>query len=325
MNKVLVTGATGFIGISLIKHLMKLNLKIRVLLRNKNKSTFPDSIEIFEGDLTEPKSLINSCNDIDAVFHLGGYAHAWAEDNIHFVQKHYAINFEGTQNLAREASKAGIKKFIFFSSVKAVADSEKMIDEAWEGMPNSPYGIAKREAEKLVLSLKDSFDMHICILRLPIVYGPAWKGNLSAMLRAVNRGTFPPLPKLNNQRSMVSVEDVCQAAILAATHANANGKIYFVTDGKKYSTTDIYNEMREGLGKPVQKWGIPLFFFKALAFVGDIGYALFNKRMPFNSEMLKKIVGSACYNSSRIESELGFVPGYDFKKMLPFIIKLDKN
>ena len=321
MNKILVTGATGFIGKHFIQQLLQKKIQIRVLIRDTQKSIqFPKEVEIFRGDLTDAKSLVNACTDIETVYHLGGYAHAWAENNRTFADQHHAINFQGTQNILQEALNSGVKKFIFFSSVKAVADSENCIDENWDNLPNTPYGLAKRKAEEIVLAAKNS-GMHVCVLRPALVYGPNWKGNLENMLRAVARGVFPPLPETKNCRSMISVNDICQAACLAALNPEANGKIYFVTDGVDYSTRQLYVLMRNALGKRIPIWHIPLWFFKLMAGVGDLGQKIIKRRLPFNSDAMTKLFGSAQYSSERIRSELGFKPIYDLKKMLPNIVK----
>lgn len=321
MKKVLVTGATGFIGKHLIHLLIQKKIAVCALIRNLKKVTMlPDEVEIIEGDLTNPKSLIDACISIDTIFHLGGFAHAWEEENSSFAEQHNNINFHGTKNLLEEAIRSDVKSFIFFSSVKAVADSEVCVDEKWNDAPNSPYGKAKRDAEHLVLAAKKN-GMHVCVLRPALVYGPNWKGNLASMLHAVDRGIFPPIPETHNCRSLVSIDDICSAAILAAEQPEANGQIYFVTDGKGYSSRELYTLMRQALQKRLPKWHIPLAIFKLLAIIGDSGKKLLGRRLPFCSETMKKLFGSAHYNSEKIQRELGFYPKYDLKKMLPSIIE----
>lgn len=325
MNKVLVTGATGFIGCHLIKHLLNNSTQVRILTRNKTNTHFFTQTQIMTGDLTIAESLNGLCSDIDTVFHLGGYAHAWAEGNSQFADRHHVTNFLGTQNILDEAIRSNVKRFIFISSVKAVGESDTCIDESWNQPPTSPYGIAKRKAETLVLASKDNTDMHVSILRLPIVYGPQWKGNLASMLRAIDRGLFPRLPNTRNRRSMVSVDDVCRAAITAANHPKADGNVYYVTDQIDYSSAIIYSLMRQALGKSPSKWYIPLWAFKCLALAGDIGSSILKRRMPFNSDSMTKLFGSASYSSQRIQQDLGFKPADTLEKMLPRIIDAYKN
>lgn len=320
IEKALVTGATGFIGKHLIELLLANQIGVRALIRDQNKSSLlPNHIDVISGDLTEPNTLVDICEDIDMVFHLGGYAHAWG-DEISEAKKHHQINFQGTKNIVNEAIRSHVKRFIYFSSVKAVADTEACIDEQWDHPAHTAYGIAKREAEKYVLEIGRQTGLHVCILRPALVYGPNWKGNLASMLRAIDKGIFLPLPETHNKRSLVSIHDICQAAILAATNVQANGKIYFVTDGRYYSTYELYRLMLQGLGKQIPKWHMPLFIFKLLALIGDHVGKLMGRRMPFNSEALSKLFGSAQYNSEQIQKELGFRPHDDLSKALPEII-----
>ncbi len=321
MKKVLITGATGFIGRYLVNYLLRQQFHVRALVRDAKKAaTLPHDVETIYGDLTNPDSLQLCCTDIDTVFHLGGYAHAWQENNSDFAARHLEINFQGTKNLAVEALRANVKQFIYFSSVKAVADTESCIDENWQNAPASPYGIAKRQAELYLLALKEQHSMHICILRPALVYGPGWKGNLAAMLRAIDKGFFLPIPHLTNQRSMISLEDICSAALLVSQRAVANGKIYFVTDGVAYSTRQLYTAFCLALGKRVPKWHLPFFMFKILGYLGDAGAKVLRRRLPFSSETLTKLFGSAAYNSQRIQTEVGFKPIYNLTALLPDIV-----
>lgn len=318
--KVLVTGGTGFIGKFLLDFLLKQNVSITVLVRNINH-TLPESVKQHIGDLTCPNSLIGIGKNIDCVFHLGGYAHAWQEQSTDEARQHEEVNLLGTKYLLEECRKDGVKKFIFFSSIKAVGDAEHCIDEKWTVYPSTPYGQAKRAAEESAIAMGKTYNMHVCILRLALVYGPGWKGNLYQMLKAVDKGYFLPIPPIKNHRSLVSVYDVCQAAWLAANNTNANGKIYFVSDKHSYSTYDIYTEMRYALGKPSLKWHFPLIFFKFLAVFGDVFEKIFKKRFPINTQAIGKLFGSTQCSSERIQKELGFSPRHPLQQLLPEIVQ----
>ena len=319
MNNILVTGATGFIGRHLVNTLLMQNYQLRVLVREFT-DTLPAEVEQVKGDLTQPETLATLCVGIDTVFHLAGYAHAFKEGQAGFVEKHQNINYAGTTHLFNFALQQNVARFIYFSSVKAVADSAQKIDEHWQLNPNTPYGIAKRNAENYLLTNAAKHAMHVCILRPALVYGPHCKGNLYAMLKAIDKNIFLPVPPVANCRSMVSLDDICQAARLAATHASANGKIYFVTDAQDYSTYDMFFAMRKALGKSIPKWHLPMTGFKLLGIAGDLLQKILRRRLPFNSESMRKLFDSAAYDSRLIQSELGFKPADNLKTCLPSMI-----
>lgn len=321
MIKALVTGATGFIGKILVNYLLERQVSVRVLVRQTMQDIFPATVEQRVGDLINSGSLMGIGEDIDIVFHLGGFAHAW-KDDANVAEQHKQINLGGTQNILDECVRARVKKFIFFSTIKAVGDSEQCIDEQWDALPITPYGKAKRIAEECVLSVGKQHNMHVCILRLALVYGPKLKGNLFQMLRAIDRGYFLAIPPIKNHRSLVSVYDVCEAGWLAAHREEANGKIYFVTDKESYSTYYLYTQMRAALGRSNPRWHIPLHVFKLLARVGDIGERVMHHRLPFNSQAFAKLFSSSYCSSAHIQNELGFSPRYSLTKLLPEIIQI---
>jgi len=191
-------------------------------------------------------------------------------------------------------------------------------DELAACYPGTPYGRSKLEAERLVL--EGGYVPEPLVLRLSMVYGPTRKGNLPRMIRAVAKGRFPPLPETDNRRSMVHVDDVVQAALLAAENPVAAGKTYIVTDGETYSTRQIYEWICEALGKPVPGWHVPLPVLKALARAGDGVGRLRGRRFIFDSDALEKLVGSACYSSEKIARELSFDPKHHLRASLPEIV-----
>ena len=320
MSQVLLTGATGFIGQCMLRHLQEGNYHVRVLIRNKMDTFKFTKQEVFVGDLTQPDSLFTACENIDTVFHLAGFAHAFSHESESLIKQHDTVNLQGTRYLMDEAHRAGVKRFVFFSSVKAVGKSQDKVDESFIEAPDSPYGKAKREAENIVLSAQDQ-GMHVCILRPSLVYGPGLKGNLYHMMRAIDKGLFLPLPEVNNRRSLVSTEDICRAALLGAYHPKAQGKIYFVTDGVPYSTQRIYHLICQALGKKIPRWFIPVSFFKCLAYMGDVSKKISGRRLFFDSEMLTKLFDSAYFCDARIQHDLAFHPIDDLEKMLPSIVK----
>lgn len=289
----LVTGATGFIGRRL------LGPDDRALVR-KNTS----SAGAIVGDLLDRGSLGAACENVDCIFHCAGHAHAFATSD---PDTHWRINFEGTKNLLDAAGRSGVRRFIFLSSVKAMAEpGNECIDEGWPGEPATAYGQAKRAAEEAVLEAGASYGMHVVNLRLAMVYGRGGRGNLERMARGISAGWFPPLPETGNKRSLVHVDDVISAVRLVAERSEANGRTYIVADSHAYSGREIQDAIRVVLRMPAAHWSVPASLLRAAGTTGDLLGSVSCRPPPLNSEVVSRLLDSACYFPARIERELGW-------------------
>jgi nucleoside-diphosphate-sugar epimerase len=259
---------------------------------------------------------------VETIFHLAGKAHALSEHR-QSEDEYRAVNTEAVRKLLIAAQLAGVKRFVFFSSVKAVGDSQQTSDETAATPAATPYGQSKHAAEQLVLN--GGFVPHPVVIRPCMVYGNTGKGNLPRMIKAIKRGLFPPLPEFHNHRSMVHVDDLIQAACLAATAQAAAGQIYIVSDEKNYSTRELYDLIRSALGKPPRSWAIPQALFKIPAKIGDIYRHIIGRRFPIDSDTLRKLTDSACYSSAKIRRELGFKSQHTLQQTLPEIIRYLEN
>ena len=311
----LVTGASGFIGHRLCQLLLLKGYKIRALLhREFSNGPWDESVVVdLVSDLPEEVMA-----DVDTVFHLAGKAHALAE-TAQDQDEYFSVNTEATHRLLKAASRAGVQTFVYFSSVKAVGDVDGVMDESVTERADTPYGRSKHAAEKLVL--EGGYVSHPVVIRPSMVYGRTVKGNLPKMIQAIESGRFPPLPEVHNSRSMVHVDDVVQAAILAAESLKASGKAYIVTDGHSYSTRQIYEWICEALHKTVPRWHLPMFVMRLMGRVGDMIGSIRGRRFIFDSDALAKLTGDANYSSKKIEKELGFKPSRNLRESLPEIIE----
>lgn len=285
--KSIVTGSTGFIGSRLYSYLNRLGTNVVGVSRISRKNSEIDLIcdlekhELDDGDFA----------GVSCIFHLAGHAHDLS--NLKNLRNSYGkLNIEATLNLAMQSARLGVKEFIFISSVKADSPNLKKNDNL--------YGKTKRKAELELLKLSKEVDMKICIVRPSLVYGKQIKGNLLNMKKAIQRGWFPPLPLIQNKRSMVHVDDLVKA-ILLVKEEGKNGEIYNVTDGKDYSTTEIYETFCEMIEKSPPKFRVPLLALKALKYVpGSIGHTI------------QKLIEDEKYSSDKIKS-LGFEAKFKFK------------
>lgn len=298
----LVTGASGFIGGRLMVAIGGSGRSCRALVRHPVQSN-----NFVIADLADIQSLRSACGGFETVFHCAGYAHAFSALSGDDAVRHREINFEGTRNLVETAGQAGVRRFVFLSSVKAMAEpGASCADEDWPGEPVTAYGQAKREAEAEVLAAGKRYGMHVVNLRLAMVYGSGGRGNLERMGRLVQRGWFPPLPETGNHRSLVHVDDVVVAMRRAADDDRANGRTYIVAAPEAPSGRELYDALRGTLGMPRCNWSVPESVLRLGGRVGDGLEVLSRRCVPLDSEVLDRLLGSAWYSPARIERELGW-------------------
>jgi len=303
MSCIALTGATGFIGERLLEDLLRHANKV-VVLGRRRPSKAGNRVFFVSWDAGREAIPSYVLDGVDVVFHLAGKAHALAETK-QDEEEYFRINTKGTERLLVASQKAGVRRFVYFSTVK-------VLDE------DSPYARSKREAERLVL--EGGFVPEPVVLRPAMVYGPTTKGNLARMIKAIARGLFPPIPEFGNQRSMVDREDLVQAAWLAATRREAIERAYNVCDGYPYSTRKLYEWICEALGRRPARWHLPAWMLKGAAKIGDLWMAVCGRRFIIDSDAYAKLAGSAWYESEAIRRELGWLPRRNLRDVLPEII-----
>jgi nucleoside-diphosphate-sugar epimerase len=321
VKSALVTGASGFIGSHLVARLVQADHAVRVVLHERfNTTDWPKNVEVVRGDVCDANAMKAAAVGVDTVFHLAGKTHALSE--IEGNEAGYrSLNVEGTRHVLDAAVAGGARRFVFFSSVKAIGEeSSECRDESWAAAPLTAYGRSKLAAEALVFEYGQRGQLGVTCLRLPLVYGRGNRGNLFRMMVAIDRGVFPSFPPLENRRSMVHVSNVVAAAMLAADHPAACGRCYIVTDARAYSTRELYEAIRRGLGKGVPRWSVPVGVLAMLGRMGDCLGRLRGRRIGFDSEALAKLTGSAWYSATRISRELGYRPLVSFETALPDMI-----
>ena len=298
----LVAGATGFIGQRLIGALEAEGATCRRLSRQPISCA-----DSFVADLADKSALAVACTGVDRLFHCAGHAHAFSSRTGDDAAMHWQINFEGTRNLVEAAGQSGVKRFVFLSSVKAMAEpGESCADEDFPGQPATAYGQAKRAAEEVVVDAGRRYGMHVVNLRLAMVYGSGGHGNLERMGRLVRRGLFPPLPETGNHRSLVHVNDAVAAMRLAADDDRANGKTFIVASLEAPSGRQLFDALRATLGMRRCSWAVPEWLLRAVAIGADGLEAIVKRRMPFDSDVLDRLLGSAWHSPERIERDLGW-------------------
>ncbi len=314
-KRALVTGASGFVGGHLCRLLVNSGYRVTALLR---PSSSDDSlrcaggIEIYRAELADTGLPDAVCEEVDVLFHLASIAHA-GEPNEHDLNR---IIVEGTESIANAAKKNGVSNFIYFSSSLA----DEFLSKG--STSDSKYARYKKQAEDLLLSMSDE-NFQVAILRPVNVYGPGMKGNIAGMIRRIRGGGLPPLPSLTNTFPLVSVQDVCGAALLLAESPGSGGHIYLVSDGQEYTPNDLEAAIYEALGRKKPGWHTPRVVFYAASLGAQIANNLGFWNNDLGLRTYRNLTGQGMGpvpSNEKISAELGFQPRRTFQSELPAIL-----
>ena len=277
--KLLITGATGFAGRNLINYF---SVDDKFLLKPL------DLRSNWKNDLS---------NDSLAIVHLAGKAHDLKR--VSGPEEYYQVNYELTKQLYDAFLKSEAKKFIFISSVKAAADSvEKALSEDMTPAPETHYGKSKLLAEEYIRSQPLPAGKSYYILRPCMIHGPGNKGNLSLLYKLVAKGIPYPLADFHNQRSFLSVENLCFVIKEIVERDDISSGIYHLADNEPLSTNDLIRLLSQALGKSPRLLKIPTLVVKALAKIGD------RLHLPLTSERLQKLTENYVVNTQKIKLAL---------------------
>lgn len=309
----LVTGANGFVGRRLCERLQAQGDAVRALLRRPLDGPWHEHAIWDLGSAAPPAGLTDG---IDGIYHLAGIAHrpdlSGAGEDIY-----ERVNVHGTRALLAAALAGGVRRLVFFSSIKAAGDpGERCVDEDWTAPPEDAYGRSKLAAEQLLLQAQAEHGLHLAILRPTLVYGAHPKGNLERMIRAIAAGRWPPLPDFGNRRSMIALDDLVDAAFLTLHDPRAAGRTYIVADGRDYATRELAELIAAAVGRRLPGWSIPPAALKAAARLGDLLVPLLRKPPPLTTSQLQRLSGSACYRADRLRQELGWEPRLGFADLV---------
>lgn len=262
--RVLVTGATGFVGGAVIARLIRSGLPLRAAVRCPSRG-LPDGIEqIVVGDIATNTDWHRAVTGVDTVVHLAARAHVMRDRRSPLVE-YRRVNVTGTLNLAREAAVAGVRRFVFLSSVKVNGESG-LFSESDTPAPRDPYGVTKQEAESGLRDISSSTGLEVVIVRAPLVYGPGVRANFRALMRAVAYGVPLPFGAVRNRRSLVAVENLADFIFTCITHPAAANETFLVSDGEDVSTADVIRLMAHAMGRPVRLVSVPV----AVLFAGAV-------------------------------------------------------
>ncbi len=322
MTRILVTGAAGFLGEHLVKELHGAGYVVRALVREKLPAiSFPADVEVVAGDLLDARAMRVATAGCAGVVHLAGIAHVLNEKQSATLDFN-GVNVVGTRNILEGAVAGGASRVVFASTVKVFGETTVgCVDESRTPCPENSYARSKWAAEQVVMDYARKAGFIAMSLRLPMVYGPTQKGNLFRMIAAIDQGCFPPLPHVNNVRSMLHVGNFAHATMLALQQPRVEYSAYVVTDENPYEISAIYDLLRMGLGRPIPKWRVPLWMLKMGAGCGDIIQIATGRSVSVSSSTLEKLIGPAWYSAAAITRDLGYCPPYRFNDAVPEMIR----
>lgn len=298
-RKVLVTGATGFVGSSVVSRLL-CNSSMHVLAGARKRSLdLPHGAELFYLDDLSSDDYLESLQGVSAIVHCAARVHVMNEQSQDPLNEFRKVNVEGTLNLARQAAAAGVQRFVFISSIKVNGESTDnrgpfSADEVPQ--PLDPYGISKLEAEQALLKLASDSSMAVTIIRPVLVYGPGVKANFQSLMNWLLKRIPLPLGMIRNKRSMVSVDNLVDLIELCVDHPEAENEIFLVSDGEDLSTPELLRRTANALQVKVFLLPIPSFILRAIAVV--IG----------RQGMVERLCGSLEVDITKTKSVLGWVP-----------------
>ena len=258
--KILLTGATGFVGQALTHHLDKQRFGIVAAIRQP-KSVFPINIkQVQTGDLLPDTNWANALSGIDVVIHLAARVHVMQDTAADPLAEFRKVNTDATLNLANQAVAAGVSRFIFLSSIKVNGETSLLgipftADDVHT--PIDPYGFSKYEAEQGLKGIAAETGIEVTIIRPSLVYGPGVKANFLYMMQWLHKGIPLPLGAIHNQRSLVALDTLVELIRTCIDHPAAANQTFMVSDGEDLSTTQLLQRMGQALGKPARLLPIP--------------------------------------------------------------------
>jgi nucleoside-diphosphate-sugar epimerase len=306
MPKILVTGASGFIGRVAVETSCAAGWQVRAAVRANAADAAREVEWVAVGDIANRDAWSGTTSGVDCVLHLAARVHVRNDADASALARFRAINVDATCRLAREAVSAGVRRFIFLSSigVNGQRTNGQAFTEHDPPRPQVPYAVSKLEAEEALKIIARQSGLELVIVRPPLVYGPDAPGNFRRLASWISRGLPLPLATVRNRRSFVSVQNLVSALMRCAEDARAANETFLVADGQDVSTPALITKIAAALERKARLWPMPQPLLRALATVGD-------GIIP-----LRQLVDSLVVNSTHIRRRLDWQPPLSFDEGL---------
>lgn len=299
MRKILVTGANGFIGSAVIKTLGKLRDAEPVgLIRTEANASLITGVRFIQAEINDAFAWSTTLSEIDCIVHCAGRAHVLKEKSSDPLAEFRKVNLHGTLALARAAASAGVRRFIFLSSigVNGAATVNGVFDENSLAKPTANYAQSKLEAEQALAAISAEMAMEIVIIRPPLVYSADAPGNFARLMRLVSSGIPLPFNLVKNKRSMVALENLTDFIVTCVTHPGAANQTFLISDGADVSTPDILRYLARGMGLRLRLLPIPVPLLRLGA------------KAAGKLNLFEQLCGSLVIDSTKARDVLGWQP-----------------
>lgn len=295
--KVFVTGASGFIGGALVTELLRnSSYEVSYLVRNISNKQLAGCTAVL-GDLTDIPSFKDALSGHDVIIHCAGRAHIMNDRAKDPLKEFRLVNTESTARLAEAGASAGVRRFIFLSSIKVNGEETtpgQPFDHKSSPRPADPYGVSKHEAEMRLRELPTLSALEVCIIRPTLVYGDGMKGNVRRLVRLIERGLPIPFASAkHNKRSMVHIDNLVSLIITCIQNPNAAGQTFLVSDDRDLSTAEFIGVLGNLCARPAKQVSFPLWIMHRLArsFCYDAEFKRLTGTLQVNIEHTKSVLG----------------------------------
>ena len=308
--KILITGATGFIGSRLVRALVEKGYLCRCLVRetsNVDDINNLDNVELVYGDVTDPQSLKGIVRGIEVIYHLAGLMGHDSPSKKAF-ERFRRVNVEGTRNLLKECVGTDIRKIIHFSSTAAMGPvgANGPITETTACRPYTPYQVSKLESEEVARNFVERFNVPIVTIRPSMVYGPGFKGDFFTIAKVVKSRIFPLFGRGENLSPALYVDDLIEV-IQQLPEKGKAGETYLITSERSYPLNRVVEIMESHLGIRTLKVPTPIWLAKTGAYLVEKSSALLGIKPVVTYKNICSTVTNRIFDVSKAKHELGFI------------------
>jgi len=305
---VLVTGASGFVGQAVCVSALRSNLKVRGTYRSAlSGRLLHGSVEKIQiASVDRDTDWSGTLSQIDVVIHLAARAHVSKDASRDPLKAFREVNTKGTERLAKAAAAAGVRRFVFVSTIKVNGEETfaEPFCEADFPRPQDAYALSKWESEQALQQIGQESGMEVVVVRPPLVYGPGVRANFLRLLDFVKRRVPLPLASVNNRRSLIYVSNLADAILACAMHPSAAGQTYLVSDTEAVSTPELIDRIAGLMG------------LRSRTFACPTGLLSLAGKLTGRTGEVERLLGSLVVNGARIQSDTGWSPRYSLSEGL---------